>query len=264
MEELVKKRRITLIIIVILLLGSFLTTILYIKYGTERIMSKGTPKVEEKEKVPKEEIKDPEETPKEEMTLDDRIKEISNNFSKYFPITDISKIHNQDLLIYGLSKVGWEEYITEIEIENAVKKIFGNKIKGKHENIECPTSDPEPLYLYRNGVYTPNPKHGEHGGSGRPDVYPFEVNVTEKDNVITANYKLLYSNYCSDTCIINSYFKSYQDSINNTNPVLSSNDNQGLLLTDELYKSVESKLPTTTFIFEKGNDTYNLVSVTIK
>jgi len=250
MEELKKSRRIFLTVIAIFILVSFLGMTTYIRYERERILSKASHVQEE--------------VPDEEEIIEEKVKELSNNFAKYFPITDISRIDNQDLLFYALSKIDSKETIKKEEIEQAVANTFGNNLKGKHENINCPTNDQEPLYYYQNKVYKQNHNHGRHGEIKKPKAYPYKIDITKKNNILTANYKILYSNYCNDTCITNNYYKSYQDSKNNINKVLSSNDDKELVLTEDLYKSIEEDLPTTTFTFKKGKDTYNLVSITIE
>ena len=144
---------------------------------------------------------------------------------------------------------------------------FEKYIKIKHEDIECPTSDEEPLYLYEDGGYTSNPNHFGHGMTQKPQAALFYVSGEKDGNLITANYKILYSNTCGDTCFLDSYYKSYDDSIKGINAVLEgdedSEDGPGVNLTEDLYKTVEVRVPVTTFKIEKNDNGYTLKSVEI-
>lgn len=199
--------------------------------------------------------------------IKDFAKEISNNFALYYPLEDLSKIDNQKLLLWSLNRIGFNDSIKASEIEKEVESYFGNSIKIKHEDIECPTSDEEPLYLYEDGEYVPNEKHMGHGGFSNPGAALFYVSGEKDGNLITANFKILYSNTCGDTCFLSSYYKSYEDSVKGINPVLEgdedSEDGPGVNLTEDLYKTVEVRIPITTFKVEKTDNGYVLKSVII-
>ena len=101
----------------------------------------------------------------------------------------------------------------------------------------------------------------------KPSSALFYVSSEKDGKDITVNYKILYSNSCSDTCILDSYYKSYEDSIKGINAVLEgdpdSEDGPGVNLTDELFKTVEVRVPVTTFKVVKTDKGYTLKSVTI-
>ena len=81
------------------------------------------------------------------------------------------------------------------------------------------------------------------------------------------NFKILYSNSCSDTCILSAYYRNYEDAIKGHNPVLEgdpdSEDGPGVNLTDEEYNKVEVMLPVTSFTFTKTDTGYILKKVKI-
>ena len=262
-ENVKKKSHKGLIIFIILLILIILGLVGYICYDKGLIFKK----VEEKE-IKEEAKKETKNEPTFSELEDTKaiVQELSNNFAKYYPIKNVSEINNQDLLVYAVKKIGWNEVIEKKEIENEITKILGTDTKINHEDIECSSAHDEKLYLYEDGKYRFNEKHGGHGGK---TVYSSAFYVSgEKDkNIITVNYKILYSNVCSDTCVLTSYYRTYKDSLNDENPVLegdpNSEDGPGVNLTEKLYKSVEVKIPVTTFTFEKTDDGYILKSVKI-
>ena len=199
--------------------------------------------------------------------LTDFAKEISNNFAIYYPLEDFNEIDNQELLFWAMRRIGFNDLITEKEIEEQVAKYFGDKIKVKHEDIECPTDDEEPIYLHEDGGYVPNPNHFGHGMTQKPQAALFYVSGEKENNLITANFKILYSNTCGDTCFLSSYYKSYEDSVKGINALLEGDENSeegpGVNLTEDLYKSVEVRIPVTTFKVEKTDMGYILKSVKV-
>ena len=253
-----KKSRKGLIIFIILLILIILGLVGYICY--DKFFTKELEVKEEKEKKTSNEL-----SSSEIDEINEMVQELSNSFAKYYPIKKMDEINNQDLLLFALQKIGFVEEIKKSEIEEVIKKYFGD-VKIKHEDIDCPTEHDEKLYLYEDGKYIPNPEHGGHGGGGNAYAAPFYVSSAKEGDVVNVNYKILYSNMCGDTCILNAYYRTYEDSKNSENPVLEgddSSDDPGVNLTEKLYKSVEVKIPVTTFTFEKTDDGYTLKSVKI-
>jgi len=252
-------------VIIVILILALLGCIGYICYDKGIIK---LPKKETKEEVKKKDKNDNKLSQNELDDIMDFAKELSNNFAAYYPMEekDFSKIDNQDLLYWTLKRIGFKESITEKEIEAEVGKYFGN-IEVKHEDIECPTDDEEPLYLHEDGRYVPNPNHFGHGSSSNPSAALFYLSSEKKNNEITVNYKILYSNTCNDTCILNAYYRKYEDAVKGFNPVLEgdpdSPDGPGVNLTDDIFKTVEVQVPVTTFKIEKTNKGYLLKSVSI-
>ena len=260
-----KKGKTRLKVIIVILLLALLGAIGYICYDKGIIK---LPKKETKEEINTDDTKYDKKLSQGELDdLQDFAKELSNNFAAYYPLDDFSKIDNQELLFWALKRVGYNEEITTKEIENEIESYFGKSLKVTHENIECPTSDETPLYLYEDGKYVSNPEHGGHGMTQKPSTALFYVSSEKDGKDITVNYKILYSNSCSDTCILDSYYKSYEDSIKGINAILEgdpdSEDGPGVNLTDELFKTVEVRVPVTTFKVVKTDKGYTLKSVTI-
>lgn len=259
-----KNKNTGLKIIIVILVLALLAAVGYICYDKGIIK---LPSKEKKEVVENSDKHDNELSQGEIDDLTDFAKELSNNFAEYYPLTDFSKIDNQELLFWSLRRIGFNELITEKEIEKEVEGYFGKKLEVKHEDIECPTSDEEPIYLYEEGGYVPNPNHFGHGMSQKPQAALFYVSSEKKGNSITINFKILYSNTCNDTCFLDSYYKSYEDSIKEINALLegdeNSEDGPGVNLTEELYKTVEVRVPVTTFKVEKTKTGYTLKSVEI-
>lgn len=206
----------------------------------------------------------------EKNMLIERIKEI-NMFSKYYPFEDVNKIDNQEVLYKIIYDLGYGKPISEKAVSDKVKYLFGNSYNLKHENLICKV-DNNSLYIYDSErklyMYDTNSLHG-HGSSGdvRDIVVKYIKGINESDKKITIDTKLVYAAYCGDTCGPNfAYYKSYEDSYNNQNPILGSTTGEDEIeLTDKLYKSIEDKLPITTFTFiKKDANTYNLDSVKIK
>ena len=265
-KELPKKKNTGLIITLIILILIILGLVGYICYDKGLIFQKVETKEEKKDNKKQEKTDKEEISVAEESTIEEKVKELSENFADYYPLTDKQTIKNQDLLAYSLHKIGYKDSFTKEEVEESIKSLFGNDMKVKHEDIDCPTSDPTSIYLYEDGIYTPNPDHGGHGGSA---VYTniHEVSLTKKDNKITAQYKILYAT-CGDVCILASYYKSYKDIIDGEYPILEWDMDEVEEIDDEVveegYQRVKDKIPTTTFEFTVESDgTYTLNSIKI-
>ena len=258
-----KKGNAGLKVIIVILLLALLGAVGYICYDKGIIK---LPQKEKKEVVEKIDKHDKELSQGEIDDISDFVKEVSNNFASYYPLSDFSKIDNQDLLLFGLKRIGFNDLIKETEMEKEIKSYFGN-IEIKHEDIECPTDDEEPLYLYEEKAYVPNPNHFGHGSSLGPQVAVFYVSGEKDKKDITVNYKILYSNSCGDTCFLDSYYRNYEDAVLGNNPVLKgdpdSEEGPGVNLTEEVYKSVEVQIPVTTFKLTKTENGYILKSVDI-
>ena len=261
-----KKSNAGLKVVIIILVLALLGTVGYITY--DKGLIKIPKKQQSTEEIKTDDTKHDKELSQGEIDdLNDMAKEISSNFAQYYPLTDFSKLDNQELLNWALERIGFKEIITEKEMEDEIKGYFGNQVKIKHEDIECPTSDDQPLYLYEDGGYVPNPNHFGHGVTTPPQAAVFYVSGEKEGKTITANYKILYSNTCSDTCFLSSYYKSYEDAVKGINALLEgdpdSPEGPGVNLTEELFKTVEVRVPVTTFKVEKTDKGYILRSVEV-
>lgn len=201
--------------------------------------------------------------------LKNQIEKTSQYFAQYFPINSIDNIPNQELLqnMYIMSESSYPSF-SAIQIDETTKKYFGNNKKIIHENILCQYSEHEALYLYDANThsYSYNVNHAGHGGPGFISrTKAFEVKgIIENENKVTVTAKILYGNYCSDTCI-GGY--SYYASIPNESALLlfQSTEPTEFIITDEKYNEVATQVPTTTFTFEKDSEgNYGLKAVEFK
>lgn len=197
----------------------------------------------------------------------EKIKLMNNNFSSNYPIDDVSKISNQDLLLFVAKQLGFGTDFTEDSANDVIFKLFGDLIKLKHESVMC-TIDNKPYYVYDASTkqYTFDSNSHGHGSAIGVETRTYYVDGKyTSDDEIMINAKVLYSNYCGDTCMIYAYYTSYQKSINSETPVLGDNSGGPLEYTDNMYEQIKEDLPITTYVFEKTkNGGYNLKSITIK
>ena len=196
--------------------------------------------------------------------LIEKIKVINDNFNSLYPIEKVSNISNQDLLTFAAKKLGFGEKFTEENANNIISTYFGNSVKLAHENIICEV-DKLPFYTYdsnsKSYMYdSSSHAHGMPLGVSTETFYVDGKYISDKKIVINA--KVLYSNYCGDTCMYYGYYTSYKDSINKQNPVIGGDENTPVDFNDALYKSVENKIPITTYTFIKNDsNVYSLESV---
>ena len=84
------------------------------------------------------------------------------------------------------------------------------------------------------------------------------------DKTITINTKILYGNYCGDTCLPGyAYYLTVP--FEGSTPIFVSDDEGEFIVTEEKYNEISSKIPITTFTFERDDlGNYGLKSVKIK
>ena len=109
-----KKGNAGLKVIIVILLLALLGAVGYICYDKGIIK---LPQKEKKEVVEKIDKHDKELSQGEIDDISDFVKEVSNNFASYYPLSDFSKIDNQDLLLFGLKRIGFNDLIKETEME---------------------------------------------------------------------------------------------------------------------------------------------------
>ena len=269
METNIKQERskniiITILIIMIIgLAGLMCYDKFIVKKESEKPVSTETKKEEEIKKEVNREL-----TETEKQVLANQIDVLNTKFSKYYPLESVDNITNQELLNYGLTGLYGKDSFTTEEIEANIKKVFGNSITIKHENIIC-SIDKKSYYLYdkKSKTYSKSQEiHGHDGpGSllGSKFYYVSTKIIDEKKIIIEA--KVLYGPFCDGICsgggII--YYTNYKDSENHANEIIKVEEENATLTTD-LYKSVESKIPITSYQFEKdATGSYNLISVKV-
>ena len=261
--------------VIVLLLLVILGGAVYFCYDKGIIFNKkdsSETKEEKKKENKKEKNSVRELTAEEKDKFKERIVTVTNNFDMSFPIEDVTKISNQELLSFASTMIMTSgerktEFSSE-EVEKVLTKYFGTNVKVTHENILC-SLDKVPFYDYdsQNKKYTFHENHPGHGGNGSVQGYYYFVDgkVTDEKKIVI-NSHIIYGIYKGDTWgPQNSYYKSAKES-QNGEPIIGKRDSdENIELTDELYNSVKDKLPTTTYTFEKDKDgNYNLVSIQVK
>lgn len=207
----------------------------------------------EEEKTVDEEVEE-ELTYSEVMELLDKIEDYNQNFSKSYPISNVSKLDNQDKLNFGIYMLTKYEnthnYYKVADMKNIYKENFADSMKVLYEDIHCPSNDGV-LYALNNGTYILDNTH-EHGKESM-DIDTFYVESSKLEDTYQITVHILYSNYCMGTCPNTpECYSSYQDAVSSTNKALDSINE---------YSDFKNNLKTTTFTFQKKYDTYLLKSV---
>lgn len=202
----------------------------------------------------------------EQEILLDQIKKYNLSFASSYPITDLKPLNNQSALMFALkmtTKTGQD--LMESDIEKELRKYFGKDHPYVHEDIECFLED-GPLYKYNRTkniyLYQYIHAHGELG------FYPSELyfvsGVVKNNKNFQIKVKILYADYCSGTCgPIQGYYASISEAENKNEYILEPYIDFHNL-TEVQYQTIQEKVPTTTFNFEKDNEgNYGLKSVII-
>ena len=219
----------------------------------------------------------------QEISLEDKeniLKKINyynKNFYSYYPINDISKISNQDLIkyaiyVYSLNSGGHVmsdvEEVSASVLDDIINSYFKD-LKIKHEDYIDPVCG-KVLYKYSDGKYKYDENHLGHGDPVGTSIRTLFDSATILDNEITFNARLMYSNYIGDIGMDDSYYKSLSDSKNNSNPLCEfacEEDGDMDACFEKFYSECDSKkdtLPITTYKFIKDGSNYKLLSVSIK
>lgn len=206
--------------------------------------------------VKKEEPEEREMYVSEEVKLTENINDYFF-FAESFSIDDVKDIDNQTLLRFAIAKRDIQEDITKQQLDEVITKYFGTKVTLTHEDVIC-TIDNNVLYKYdeASGKYSPYGTHG-HGGGG---YYSGEVHLISgkvEDKTYTLKTRIMYNNYCSDTCSFNNYYKSVEDAKDGKNPIINTETE------NKSYEDVKNLLPVTTYTFIKEDNNYTLKSIKI-
>lgn len=194
--------------------------------------------------------------------------EVYNRFlSQYYLVDDKEELSNDDALYFVYRVLLTENKdITAENIGNTLVDYFGEN-RFKLDDIVCEI-DNETLYEYMSDINIYVEK--DHPGHGGGQIVLSNVRyvsssvVGDKVTLITRN---LYERSCSDVCgPLNVYYGNVDDMLNAENPVLGDrNSEEEIVLTSELFDSVESKVAKTIYNFvkeESGN--YYLDSVLVE
>lgn len=178
-------------------------------------------------------------------------------FGNSYPINNFSEfsnsISNQDKLKFMFVNISGSflEKFNKSDLEMVALKYFNDNFNYINEDIICFLGHTQHKYNSDNGVYTFDGLG--HGGEGSHRIKSYFVkgNFDEVKDEFIINSKVLYGDYCSDTCP-NS--QKYYDSASQLNVVYENNSNDPMDAPgfDEVYELVKNKLPITTYRFVKN------------
>lgn len=197
--------------------------------------------------------------------LVDKIETYNHSFGSYFPIDDMSKISENDIMYFGLDVSFANEGLTTEEVDNRIKTYFDDGVKVTHKDFMCPACK-NILYRYdeANKKYTIVRENHGHGGSLKgylPDIDVKYVEGNLKDDIYTVKVKVLYSNSCGDTCGgVYAYYKTYKDAMSNTNAIANvTND----YVSEQEKETFRANALVSTYKFKK-NSAGNLVLISME
>lgn len=263
------KKEKKLIIIIIMLCVLLFGCVGYIVFDklTNKEEVVDTDKVENENKEEKEETRNLSSV--EEKKLYDMILDYNRILSYYYPIDDMSKVSNADLFLFGLKGVDYptSNSFSAGLLDEVINKYFEDSIKLKHEDYFC-SVDNKVIYKYDENakIYSFSSEGHGHGGSTRAFISQYGIKIVGgeyNNDVYTLNAKVFYGNACSDVCGLSSkYYKSYADSLSNTNLIVDTGDQE---LTDSIMEQYKDAVPTTIYKFKmNSSDNIVLTSVEVK
>ena len=125
------------------------------------------------------------------------------------------------------------------EMRLEFQKYFGKDQTVEFHDIPC-WNDPYALYIFNNETdkYESNPDHPGHGGEGKVTTQKLmgTPNLTIDGNTIYYDTKVLFYGpfYCSyGECNYGKLYKTYQDAINETNPIIEIKDTEYYIMNAE-------------------------------
>ncbi len=263
-ERKTSKGQITIIIILLLLLIANISYIAYDKFMLEK-------NTEKEEKPRKEEKQEDEDIIRplslaEQKILLEQIKGYNKNLAYAYPISHISKLSNQEILLFAYKNMenkNQKEFM-QADIKKIIEYYFGKENNIVYETIYCDKNDGE-LYVYNDTtkIYTSS-THG-HGGGGVYNATSYYIDGEVKNEAeYIIKVHLIYDRYCGDTCgPLLKYYRNKEDAKSGQNPIITREEEKEL--TKEDYEKVKSELETTIFHFQKDkNGNYGLISVEIE
>lgn len=250
-----KGKTVTIVILIILLLGAGA----YIYYDDVYKVNQEAKKIAQEEKNGKKD----DSRQMYVSELGDINKTINDYFffAEQFALGDVKNYSNQSLLLFAVSKIdnptaGFDKD----DVNTVIKNYFGNNVTVNQENIMC-TIDQTILYNYDSGTskYTYNESHPGHGGTG---YYQGDIHVvggSYKNKKYTLTTRILYGNYCGETCQgITAYYKSASDAKDGKNPLINLETNS-----NKTFNDIEDFVPITTYVFNKEDSNYVLKSISV-
>ena len=245
----------------------------YFAFGGKDVLAgkKEEPKQEEKKEEKKEKKKEDEK--KEESKIVELKEEDVQIYKELIDLVlyekydadslDISKTDNNLILNYAMAYLKNPESISKQELNNTIKKLFGD-VKYTDEDVKCKcTISDAPLMKYdaEKEMYTNTHSHSH--GTNYFKMYRYFQNAekNETDGTLTISYKIVYGVHVQDVAgPSNDLYLNAKDSKNNTNQVYTKPDGEDPLTGEalekkvtEVYEANKEKFPVTTFYFEKDS-----------
>ena len=203
--------------------------------------------------------------------LMNQVKIYNKELSKLYPINDVAKLSNQDLLRFSYLHIKFSDLITfsKDQVDEVIKKYFDSSVKIKHEDIICFAND-GPLFKYdkETGIYSYDGEHEHDGAVGyRTESYIVKSGMDEKTNTYKLALKVLYGPVI--TGMKGKLDNIYKSAREMNKPIytvpseyLDYPDNEIFSIA---YDEIDNKVPITTFTFVKDSEgNFGLKSIIIK
>lgn len=195
----------------------------------------------------------------------ERIEQVSRN------INNVKDFSNQELLLFAVDYLGYDENHTLEEVNAVVQKYFG--IDVTPEDINCHHSDEEPpLYVYDSNKqeFLINEEHGAHGlGSYYSDILNRVVNIKVENNVYTVEVKKAFGRTQDTGPATTTFYKTYKEMNELGTPIMdykwdTYEDVENYMPEVDFNNLDSNKMLTYTYVFEKVDEEFILVSYTFE
>ena len=241
-----KGKRYVLIIIFILVLVGLIGVLAYIK------LNKPVPKQHVIRMLNTNETKE----------IERQVNVYNSYLSEKYSISDIDKLDNQIILNFAVKNIeNATNGFSKRQVNNVIKKYFGNELKYKNEDINCYKNDGV-LYKYnkKTKTYTFTGAHEhEPEGMDQSKSYYLDGSYDKTDSIYLINTKVLYGSHTNDVSgPVTVFYKDsgnkdriYEVDANNVNDWIQNFNSDKY---DEVYEKVKDELPVTTYVLKKDSE----------
>ena len=266
-----KKPSYIAIILILLIILSILVYFL-ISRKNETIIDKKDNIIKKTEK--KEEVKEPTELTENELEqLAKKIEAYNKGLVRFYPLDNLNKIDNQNLLQFAIITIQSKENDesikapTKYDIDNIILEYFGDKTvelsdyicDGDTNNNNCNKSSA--LYEYDNITYNYRLLEVSRGAYFIQLEDNF-VKITShkfEDDKLIVKAKVVYGTYVDSSTNPPLYYATLEDCKNKQNSIY---EREGLEVTEEKKEELLERIEKeTTYTFKKVSDRYILQSV---
>lgn len=224
---------------------------------------------------------------------DNSVKELFNNLNNKINLEEISESEIQSILDNELTILDNKEKISDITNQEKLwysyvlmvndigyNEIFSAEILKEYfdksslsylglviESFSCYGEADHPyLFIYNEETneYTPNTNHGGHGATLIGKVYSKIIDIDDDNHKYTVTVKSLWTKSSEGYVVLNVYgslndAKEETNSLGSINIEKNSSIIQGKEFIDSNYSSIEDKLDTYLYVFEKVDGKIKLV-----